>query len=95
MVPVIHNMTNYFQPLDLKVNRSCQLFHQNNAQIWYAEQVQPQIFKGIAPERVSIGLKISLVKPIHTKWVNQYYDYIRTNKDIKKWMAQIWDNQRD
>ena len=83
MVPVIHNMTNYFQPLDLKVNGSCQLLHQNNAQIWYAELVQPQIFKGIAPERVSIDLKISLVKPIQTKWVNQYYVHIHTNKDIK------------
>ena len=34
MVPVPHNMTNYFQPLDLTVNQSCKLFLRDKAQIW-------------------------------------------------------------
>ena len=84
MVPVPHNMTNYFQPLDLTVNRSCKSFLRDKAQIWYAEQVQAQISKGIAPESVSVDLKISILKPIHAKWVTQYYDHIHTNEDIVK-----------
>ena len=39
MVPVPHNISNYFQPLDLTVNRSCKSFLHDKTQIWYAEQV--------------------------------------------------------
>lgn len=82
MVPVPHNMTNYFQPLDLTVNRSCKSFLRDQAQTWYAEQVQAQIANGIAPENVSVDLKISILKPLHAKWVTKYYDHIRTRKEI-------------
>jgi len=40
MVPVPRNMTNYFQQLDLTVNRSCKSFLRDKAQSWYAEQVK-------------------------------------------------------
>ena len=83
MVPVPHNMTNYFQPLDLTDNRSCKSFLPEKAQILYAEQEQAQISK-VAPESVSVDLKIGIHQPIHAKWVTQYYDYIRTDKDIVK-----------
>ncbi|MEO0687884.1 MAG: hypothetical protein AAFY76_23225 [Cyanobacteria bacterium J06649_11] len=82
MVPVPRNMTNYFQPLDLTVNRSCKSFLRDQAQTWYAEQVQAQIANGIAPENVSVDLKISILKPLHAKWVTKYYDHIRTRKEI-------------
>ena len=38
----------------------------------------------IAPESVFVDLKISILKPIHAKWVTQYYDHIRTDEDIVK-----------
>ena len=38
----------------------------------------------IAPESVFIDLKISILKPIHAKWVTQNYDHIRTDEDIVK-----------
>ena len=84
MVPVPHNVTNYLQPLYLTVNRSCKSFLLDKTQIWYAEHDQAQISKGIAPESVSVDLKISMLKPVHAKLVNQYYNHIRTEKDIVK-----------
>ena len=69
LVPVPLNMANYFQRLSLTVHRSCKSFLRDKAQIWYAEQVLAQISKGIAPESVSVDLKISILKPIHAKWV--------------------------
>ena len=84
MVPVPHNVTNYLQPLDLTVNRSCKSLLLDKPQIWYAEHEQAQISKGIAPESVSVDLKISILKPVHAKLVNQCYDHIRTEKDIVK-----------
>ena len=61
-------MMNYFQSLDLTVNRSCNSFWHDKAQTSYAEQMQVQISKGIAPECVSGDLKISILKPMHGKW---------------------------
>ena len=69
MVPVPHNMTNYFQSLDLTVNQPCKSLLLDKAQIWYAEQVQAQISEGIAPGSVSVDLKISILKSIHKKWL--------------------------
>ena len=84
MVPVPHNMTNHFQPLDLTVNRSCKSFLRNKAQEWYAEQVQSQVRNGIAPTNVSVDIRISVLKPLHAKWVTQFYDYIRNENYIIK-----------
>ena len=38
----------------------------------------------ISPESAFVDLKISMLKPIHAKWVTQYYDHIRTDEDIVK-----------
>ena len=48
----------------------------------YAEQVQDQISKGIAPESVSVYLKISILKPRDPN--SLIYTYLRTNEDIVK-----------
>ena len=60
------------------------MFLLDKAQIWYAEQQQAQISKGIAPESVSVDLKISILKPVHAKSVNQCYDHICIEEDIVK-----------
>ena len=52
------------------------------AQICYAEQLQAQISKEIPAESVPVDFKIRIHKPIHVKWVTQYYDKIRTDEDI-------------
>ena len=75
-------MTSYLQPLDLTVNRSCKVFLRNQAQKWYSEQVQAQIMNGIQPHKLCVDLRISVLKPLHAKWVVQFYDYMRSNKDI-------------
>ena len=82
MVPVPNNMTSYLQHLDLTVNRSCTSFLRNQAQKWYSEQVQAQIVNGINADKVSVDLRISVVKPLHAKWVTQFYDYMQVNKEI-------------
>ena len=46
--------------------------------------MQAQISKGIAPESVSVDLKLSILKPIHAKWMTQYNDHIRIDEDIVK-----------
>ena len=54
----------------MTVNQSCKSFLHDKAHIWYAEQVQAQISKVISPESVCVDLKISILKPIHAKWMS-------------------------
>ena len=91
MVPVPHNMKNCFQPLDLTVTRLCKSFLRDKTQIWHIEQVQAQISKRIAPESVSVDLKISILKPIHSI----LRSYLHRRGYREKLMAQIWDNLSD
>ena len=53
--------------LDLTVNRSCKSFLRDKAQERYAGQLQVQIAKEIAPESLTVDLKISILKPLHAK----------------------------
>ena len=46
------------------------------------QHVQSQIEKGIQPDKASVDLRISVLKPLHAKWLVQFYDYMQSNKDI-------------
>ena len=95
MVPVPNNMTSYLQHLDLTVNRSCTSFLRNQAQKWYSEQVQAQIVNGINADKVSVDLRISVVKPLHAKWVTQFYDYMQSQQgNHYKRLGTIGDRRR-
>ena len=87
MVPVPHNMTNYFQPLHLTDNRSCKSFLPDKAQILYAEQEQAQISK-VAPESVSVENRHT---PAYTRKKSDSVLrlYSRRQGYREKWMAQI------
>ena len=69
--------------ISLILNPSCTCFLRNQAQKWYSEQVQAQIVNGIDnADKVSVDLRISVLKPLHAKRVTQFYDYMQVNKEI-------------
>ena len=82
MVPVPSNMTNEFQPLDLAVNRSCKAYLRKQTNTWFSDQVQSQIQNGVTPEKVQVDLRISILKPLHAKWVTYFYDCMQNRRDI-------------
>ena len=59
---------------------------------FYANKVAEQINKGVAVESVTIDLRLSVVKPLHAKWITKAADEIAKNGDLvkKAWtMASI------
>ena len=82
MVPVPSNWTNYFQPLDLTVNKSCKDFSRQEAQSWYTNEIVEQMQQGKKPHEIKVDVRISIVKPLHAKWIVKFYDYIRSNPDL-------------
>ena len=92
MVPVPNNWTSYFQPLDISVNKPCKDFMRNEAQTWYSEKIKEQLDAGKQSHEVKVEVKISLIKPLHAKWVTKFYDYIRSKPEIvRKGWGKVLD----
>ena len=82
MVSVPNNWTSYFQPLDISVNKPCKDFIRNEAQTWYSAKIVEQLNAGKLSHQVKFKTLISIVKPLHAKWVTKWYDYVRSNPEI-------------
>ena len=66
-VPV--NMTKYYQPLDLTVNRYAKRYFKKKFNEWYSQQVSIPPALWINLENIEVKLKLSLIEPIHAAWV--------------------------
>ena len=74
------NMTNYFQPLDLTVNGPAKQFLKGKFEEWYAKDVKRQVDSGVEVYSIDVNTKMSVLKPIHARWLIGLYDYLR-NRD--------------
>ena len=79
---VSNNMTRYFQPLDLTVNAVAKHFLKDKFKLWYANEVKRQVDEGTKVYKIDIPIKLSILKPIHGRWLLGLYDHLRNNKEI-------------
>ena len=94
IVRVLNNMTDQFQPLDLKVKVHAKEFLKVEFEFWYAQQITNQLGGRTSLYYVQVPLKLSVIKPIQVKWLLGIYDHLRNTSDtiIKKFiMAGIKD----
>ena len=82
-VIVRDNLTNKFQPLDLSVDKAAKKFIQNKYNDWFADQVFTQLQNGKDPNDVKISSKLSDLKPIHARWIVDYYNHVIKEKGMK------------
>ena len=75
-VIVPHNLSNKFQPLDLSVSKAAKSFIQNKYNDWFANQVFTQLQNGKDPTDVKISSRLSGLKPIHARWIVDWYDHV-------------------
>ena len=76
------NMTNYFQPLDLTVNGPVKQFLKGKFQEWYATEIAKQVDKGVDVHSIDVSTKLSVMKPIHGRWLVGLYNYLRNKPDV-------------
>ena len=81
IVHVPNNMTDQFQPLDLNVNGHTKEFLKGKFEFWYAQQVTSQLEGRSSVFHVQVPLKLSVIKPIHAKWLLDLYDHLRNSSD--------------
>ena len=82
VVIVRHNLTNKFQPLDLSVNKADKSFIQNKYNDWFADQVFTQLQNGKDPTDVKITSKLLDLKPIHARWIVDWYNHGIKEKEM-------------
>ena len=76
------NLMAHFQPLDLNVNGHAKQFLKRKFENWYAEQVTKEIEKGVNVLSVNIETKLSIVKPLHARWLITFYDHMQNNRQM-------------
>ena len=82
IVYVPNNMTHYFQHLDLTVIAVVKHFLKVKFELWYAKEVKKQLDEGTEVYEINIPLKLSILKPIHERWLLGLYDHLWNNKEI-------------
>ena len=75
-------MTHYFLPKDLTVNAFAKRFLKDKFELWYANEVKKQLDEGTEVYEIDIPLKLSILKPIHGRWLLELYDHLRNNNKI-------------
>ena len=81
VVPIPANCTDQLQPMDLSLNKAAKDFMRQKFREWYATEVQKQLDDGatlISP----VDLRMSVMKPLGSRWLVSLYDYIRDHKAI-------------
>ena len=65
VVNVPENMANYYQVLDLTVNKYAQAFTRKKFSEWYAKEIHRQLDAVTPLEEVDVKLRLSVMKPMH------------------------------
>ena len=74
------NMTHLFQPPDLTVNSSAKAFLKAKFTEWFSQKIEEGLSEGKNLEDIDIPLTLSMLKPLHTSWVVDLYNYLTATK---------------
>ena len=82
-VTIPKNMTHLFQPLNLTVNSFCKSFMKRKFAEWFTQQFDHQLTVGKTVEQIEIKFNLTEMKPIHTKWITEFYNHMSTKDGSK------------
>ena len=89
LVKIPPNMTHIYQPLDLTVNSSAKAFFKRKFAEWYSKEIHKQLVEGKEIDQVDVVLRLSVLKPLHAKWIVEFYDDMTSGKG-KDVIANGW-----
>ena len=89
LVKIPPNMTHIYQPLDLTVNRSTKAFFKRKFTEWYSQEIHKQLEEGKKIDQVDVVLRLSVLKPLHAKWIIEFYNDMTSGKG-KDVIANGW-----
>ena len=81
IVHILNNITDQFQPLDLNVNGDVKELLKVKFEFSYVQHISNQLEGGSSVYNIQVPLKVSVIKPIHTKCLLGFYDHLRNSSD--------------
>ena len=82
VVIVPHYLTYKFQPLDLTVNQSAKSFIAEKYNSWFSGEVSKLRMQGQDPCDVKVPLRLTVIKPLHAKWILELYNRLEGGKGL-------------
>ena len=72
------NLTYLFPSLDVQggPNGHSKSLMKKKFTLWYTDQVKSELDKGKKIEEIDISMKLSILKPLHAKWLTDLYNYM-------------------
>ena len=64
------------------MNAVAKHFLKDKFELWYANEVKKQLLEETKVYDIDIPLKLSILKPIHGRWLLGLYDHLQNNKEI-------------
>ena len=80
VVTVPHDLTNKFQPLDIRVHKAAKAFIQKVYNEWFSNEVATQLNRGADPIEIKITSKLSDLKPLHASWIVDLDEHLKKKK---------------
>jgi hypothetical protein len=92
LVKVPANLTYLFQPLDVQggPNGYVKRMMKNKFTLWYADQITRALDDGNELNNINVSMKLSVVKPLHAKWIIEMYDHM-TSTAGKAVCLKAWE----
>ena len=78
------NLTHVFQPLDLTINGVAKAFLKNKFSEWYSQQITKRLEQGESIHDIEVKTTLTIMKPIHAKWIIGLYDHLRNQSQLIK-----------
>ena len=79
LAPIPANMTHFFQPLDLTVNRSAKsLLIKKEFITYYSGSVQQQLESGKPIEDIEVDFRLTVINSLHAQWLVNMYNFFTT-----------------
>ena len=79
LVRVPANMTHHFQPLDVTVIGTFHALMRKRFSEWYSNQIFQCLENGSEVGDVKVDVKPIVIKPLHAKWLSEFYNYINSS----------------
>ena len=82
-------MTHLLQPYDSTVNGHYKSFMKGMFAEWYRKQVEEALSHGKKVEDIEIKFYLTVIKPLHAKWLIEFYNHI-TSKKVSEIIINGW-----
>ena len=90
ILSVSANMTHFFQPLEITINREAKRFMKDKFTTWYSDEVKQQIESGGDSTNINVDPTITVLQPLHAVSLMDIYNNLSSPVGVRD-IAKGWE----